>query len=247
MSKTIAFIGASGGCGLAALKHAVAAGHTCIALCRNPAKLDVPFPERPANLIVRQGNAHSVDDMAACLTKPGQPTALVDVVSFTIGSVFDAAKWTVEDPTVCQKGMDALLKALNQLRTRAEDPAEGLPLISAISTTGISEHQNDVPLMFRPMYHYMLKVPHADKKVMEDMIQASPERWALVRPSFLIDGADKEKKRVRVGIENRKAGVEKKEVGYVIAREAVGRWIYENLLVSDNTSQYEGRAVSITW
>lgn len=241
-NQTIAFLGGSGGCGLASLKLAVAAGHTCIALCRTPSKVEALFPNCPANLHIRQGNAHDADSVAACLTHPADPSRLVDSISFTIGGLFNPKNFTIDDPDVCKKGIATLLEALDKLRLAG---AQGNPLLAVISTTGISKHARDVPLAFLPFYHYGLSVPHADKKVMEERLVESPERWVAVRPSFLVDGSKPDRK-IRVGVEDLHKGVEKKEVGYTISREDVGRWMYENLLTAENP-QYNGKAVSITW
>lgn len=56
-SKTVAFFGASTGIGLSALKHTLAAGHNCIALCRTPSKLSAIFPPGVPNLKIVEGNA----------------------------------------------------------------------------------------------------------------------------------------------------------------------------------------------
>ncbi|KAH6892350.1 hypothetical protein B0T10DRAFT_528160 [Thelonectria olida] len=239
---TIAYLGASGGCGLGSLKLAVADGHTCIALCRNPAKLEALFPDKPANLLIKPGNAHDPDAVAACLVNPADPSRLVDKISFTIGGLFDPKKFTIDDPDVCKKGIASLLSALDALRAQG---SQGRPLLAVISTTGVSKHGRDVPLAFVPFYHYGLSVPHADKKVMEEKLQASSERYVAVRPSFLTDGAKPDRK-IRVGVEDPDAGIEKKEVGYAISRDDVGRWMYQNLLNAENP-QYERKAVGITW
>ncbi|WYZ39702.1 hypothetical protein EsH8_IV_000043 [Colletotrichum jinshuiense] len=241
--KTIAFFGASGGCGLAALKHSLAAGYICVALCRNPAKMTdlLPEAENP-NLVVKKGNAHSVDDVAACLVNPTDPARLVDAVSFSIGSPLNVAKMTVEDPDVCKNGTAALLGALEKLRGQG---VAGRPRLSVISTTGISDHARDVPMLQVPMYHVLLKAPHADKKVMEQKLVASAEDFTFVRPAFLSDGEVPHRK-IRVGIEDPKTGVQSKAVGYGISREDVGRWIFENIL-STGGPEYVRKAVSITW
>ncbi|KAF9878067.1 hypothetical protein CkaCkLH20_04643 [Colletotrichum karsti] len=247
--RTIAFFGASGGCGLAALKHSLAAGYVCVALCRNPAKMTDALPEaQNPNLVVKQGNAHNVDDVAACLVNPTDPDRLVDAVCFSIGSPLNLCKMTVEDPDVCKNGIAAVLGALERLRAKGVGVGvEGKPArVVAISTTGISENQRDVPVLQVPMYHVLLKAPHADKKVMEERLAGSGEEWTFVRPAFLSDGADPAK-RVRVGVEDPGTGVvESKAVGYGISREDVGRWIFENLL-RDGGRQYVRKAVSITW
>ncbi|KAK9441135.1 NAD(P)-binding domain protein [Metarhizium brunneum] len=241
-TQTIAFIGATGGCGLSALKRAVAAGYTCVALCRTPAKLDAHFPDKPSNLILKQGNAHDAAAVDEALLRPSDPTAMVDAVNFSIGGSVSASL-AMDDPDVCKKGVAALLEALGALRSRG---VAGSPLLAVISTTGISAHGRDVPLLFVPLYHVGLKAPHADKRVAEQALFGSGERFVLVRPSLLLDG-EKPDRKIRVHVESEK-GVEHKEVGYFISREDVGRWMFENLLQDAcPTEQYERKAVGLTW
>lgn len=243
MAKTITFIGASTGCGNHALAAALAAGHTCIALCRVPSKLDSLSTSYPNTLIVKSGNAHDVPSVAACLVHDGR---LVDAINTSIGSTMDTKTFKFIDPDVCKKGMATLLEALRSVReTQA---LKGRPLISIVSTNGIADTGRDFPLLLYPVYHYMLATPHADKKVMEAAVQESGERFVLVRPSLLMDG-DCPEKTIRVGVEDvQSTKIEKKEVGYSISRGAVGRWIYENVLArADDKLAYEGKAVSITW
>ncbi|EJD44574.1 hypothetical protein AURDEDRAFT_166359 [Auricularia subglabra TFB-10046 SS5] len=229
MPKTLFFLGASTGCGLAALKLAVAAGHTCVALLRVPSKLDAVFPARPGNLVLKAGNAHDVAAVASCLTVPGNPGQLVDAVYFSIGGKLDMSKMGLDDPDVCRKGMATLLEALGQLRAHG---AQGRPLIVPTSSTGISDHGRDVPLLFIPMYKLLLAQPHKDKKAMEDLVIKSGERFVVLRPSFFVEG-DKPESAIRVGIEDPKNGVEKLAVGYTISREAVGGWVYKHILNGD--------------
>ncbi|EPE02985.1 nad -binding protein [Ophiostoma piceae UAMH 11346] len=202
--KTVAFIGASGGIGLATLRQTLAAGHRCIALCRDPSKLSALLPHvdlvNPAyaseKLFLVKGNAHDIDAVSQCLVAPssnGQPGRLVDVVVSSIGGKMIFSKMALDDPNVCEKGMSTLLEAIALLRARgvaSNNSIEQTPRIVAISTTGISQHGRDVPLAFMPMYHGMLRVPHADKRAMENRLVSSGELYALVRPSFLTDDDD---------------------------------------------------------
>lgn len=124
---------------------------------------------------------------------------------------------------------------------------DGHPLISVVSTTGISQ-KRDVPLAMWPFYHFMLATPHADKKVMEEKLQASKERLVVVRPSFLVDGDCKEKQ-VKSGFEDFRTGEVVKELapGYVISRGAVGRWIFGEVLDKAEKCEVEGKIAMITW
>lgn len=99
----------------------------------------------------------------------------------------------------------------------------------------------------------MLKEPHADKRAMETLLIESGEAFVIVRPTLLKDGSDTEdgktevKKPIRVGVEDPKAKtLESKEVGYVITRDDVGRWIFEETL-TDHSGKWEGKAVSVTY
>jgi hypothetical protein len=108
--QTIAFFDATGGCALAALRLALDAGTTCIALCRTPsklAKLLIPPPAptsacptatpppppsdeetlavvaaRYPNLVIKTGNAHDAVAVSSCLVYSG---ALVDAILSGVG------------------------------------------------------------------------------------------------------------------------------------------------------------------
>ncbi|KAI5863935.1 hypothetical protein GGS23DRAFT_620820 [Durotheca rogersii] len=235
--KTVAFFGASTGVGLSALRHTLAAGHKCIALCRTPSKLTAVLP--PAsnpNLRVVEGNAHDVAAVSRCLRKDDGSGALVDAVVSTIGGKPTLSWKLLDDPEVCQRGMQALLGALAALRSGADasgPPAAGRPRVVVCSTTGLSRAGRDVPLALAPLYHVLLRTPHADKRAMEDALAASGERFTVVRPSLLVDGATD--RPVRVGVEDPRApGGPRREsaaVGYTISREDAGRWIAENIIL----------------
>ncbi|KAL2845868.1 hypothetical protein BJY01DRAFT_247473 [Aspergillus pseudoustus] len=244
--QALAFFGASGGVGHFALVASLAAGHTCLALCRDPSKLDALRAQYPSTLVVHRGNAHNITDVLTCLTLPNNSGHLVSAITFTIGNKPDLKKMGEGDPLVCQKGMTSLLEALNVLRR--EWGIRGQPLLCVVSTTGISETR-DIPFLFYPLYHTLLAVPHRDKKVMEGLIAASGERFVLVRPSLLWDGKRSKGSGVRVGIADARTGVvERREVGYTISREAVGEWMFENLIQRAlDKGMFEGKAVSLTW
>ena len=113
--ETIAFFGASGGVGLAALKETLRTGCQCVALCRTPSKLAAILPpESNPNLKIVQGNAHDIPAVSSCLL--ARPGVLVDQVISTIGGAFVASKMTLDDPEVCQKGINVLGECLRRLR-----------------------------------------------------------------------------------------------------------------------------------
>ncbi|KAK2055312.1 hypothetical protein LY76DRAFT_578396 [Colletotrichum caudatum] len=218
--KTILFLGATGGCGLSALRRSLDAGFTCIALCRTPSKLaSVLLPEQYPNLLrIAQGNAHDANDVARHLVSPMDPTCF---------------------------GMVTLLGALGKLR--AEKRVSGNPRILALSTTGISKFARDTPLIIAPLYKGLLHVPHEDKRAMEQLLFASNESWTVVRPSFLTNGKEQPSGAVHVGVEDPVKGVEQLAIGYTISREDVGRWIFENLLQKDGSDEFVRKVATVTY
>ncbi|KAJ5118979.1 hypothetical protein N7448_010687 [Penicillium atrosanguineum] len=237
-TKTVTFFGASGGVGLSALKHTLAAGYQCIALCRQPSKLTSIFPESTPNLKVIEGNAHDVEAVSKCLvSKDGK---IVDVVLSTLGSRPNMRKMSIEDPEVCQKGAAALIKALDNLQS---DGVTGKPHIIMFGTTGISRFGRDYPIAVFPIYHWMLKVPHVDKRITEDRFADSGRPFTIVRASLLTTGETT--KKVRVGIEDPKTGRESEAIGYAISREDSGKWVAENLILRTE-KQYVNKIAMIT-
>ncbi|OTA80362.1 hypothetical protein M434DRAFT_401784 [Hypoxylon sp. CO27-5] len=238
--KTVAFFGASTGVGLSALKNSLAAGHKCIALCRDPSKLTTALGnENAPNLEIVKGNAHDIAAVSRCLKV--SETNPVDEIVFTIGGAFIASKMSIDDPHVCEKGIATVLEAIAGLRRQGVD---GRPHIIVCSTTGISRFGRDTPLVIVPMYKVLLKVPGADKAAMEEKLIASSEDFTIVRASGLVDGETD--KTIRVGIEDPVKGVESKAIGYTISREDAGKWIARNLLI-ERDPKYMNKTVTITY
>ncbi|KAK2007859.1 hypothetical protein LZ32DRAFT_34530 [Colletotrichum eremochloae] len=244
--KTILFLGATGGCGLSALRRSLDAGFTCIALCRTPSKLaSVLLPEQYPNLRIAQGNAHEAHVVARHLVSPLDPIRFVDAVVSSIGAWFDMRKMNLEDVHVCEKGMAVLLDALRNLRT--EKGVSGNPRILGLSSTGISKFGRDTPLLIAPLYKGLLHVPHEDKRAMEELLFASNEAWTVVRASLLTNGKEQPPGAVRVGLEDPSKGVEQLAIGYTISREDVGRWIFENVLQKDGNDEFVRKVATITY
>ncbi|KAI1487093.1 hypothetical protein F5X96DRAFT_687629 [Biscogniauxia mediterranea] len=297
--KTFAFLGASTGCGLAALTRALAEGHTCVALCRRPARLTdrfLPAPSPPANLTVLRGDAHDPAAVRRCLLFSassslggeagegegeegkgnGKGERLVDAVFTSVGSVpVPSRLFALADPHVCERGAEVLLGVLRDIvvtstststsstSTSASGGDNGgkkaPPLVVAVSSAGVSRFGRDFPLLAAPVYKsLLLRGPHADKRSMERRIAAAAAaedgaaRYVIVRPSWLVDGDKEKEKEVRVGVEDWEKGVLRRELGWMISREAVGRWVWERVLrgvgdVEEEEEEFEGKIVSLTW
>ncbi|KAK3296502.1 uncharacterized protein B0H64DRAFT_171335 [Chaetomium fimeti] len=262
--KTILFLGATGGVALSALRRSLAAGHTCIALCRTPANLTAQLDHTTwSNLHIIQGDAHDASTLHACLRTPATEDGkeggrVVDTIVSSLGA---KPTWKgISDAHVCEKGMVALLEALR--RRRAEDgdgdgdgdAARGkkvvVPRLVAVTSTGISDVARDVPLPLMMLYRALLHTPHADKKAMEGLAVAAGKagevEWTFVRGSLYTNGPETEGL-VRVGVEDPVKGVvEKEAMGYTISREDVGKWVFEECLEGDGR-QWVGKAAILTY
>lgn len=143
------------------------------------------------------------------------------------------------DPTICQTSLRTIVDAVSALNPTTR------PFLAVISSTGVSNSPNDVPLALYPLYKIVLRTPHQDKRVMEEeLVRASAENriggFAIVRPTLMTNGK-------LLGTDKVRAGTEKKPaVGYTISREDVGNWIFEQL-VQGNRSEWNGEKISVTY
>lgn len=126
--------------------------------------------------------------------------------------------------------------------------AQQKPILTAVSTTGISP-KRDIPITMIPLYHWLLPIPHADKKIMEELVEKAAARnvirgYVIVRPSLLTDGK-------RLGLTGVRVGLEKEDgtgaaVGYTISRDDVGSFIFEKVILKD-AEGLRNRKVSLTY
>ncbi|RDH26970.1 hypothetical protein BDQ94DRAFT_176030 [Aspergillus welwitschiae] len=133
-------------------------------------------------------------------------------------------KATLDSPTICQDGIQTLLSAAQSCPQK--------PRIVIISSTGLS-NTRDVPIMMLPLYHWLLKVPHKDKKVMEDLVEAEMQKpagehaidgYLMARPSLLTNGKGSGLSKIKTGTDKNPA------VGYTISRRDAGLWIFEKVI-----------------
>jgi len=240
--KAILFLGATGGVGFSALRRSLAAGHTCLAVCRTPSKLTDKLGASPANLTIIQGSADDQAVLERALAHPSHPNTFVDAVSSSLGAAFQFSNFTIDDPTLCGRSMKVLLATIAALRNKG---FAGRPHVVGVSSTGLSTLGRDVPILFVPLYYVVLKKPHEDKRAMEELLFASGEDWTVVRASALTDGVESAKG-IRVGREDPNAKtVETKAIGYTISREDTGKWIYENI-VEKSDSTWVAKVVTVT-
>jgi hypothetical protein len=248
--KTVAIFSATGGTGLACLKNALAAGSHFNVLARTPSTLSDLSSQYPDTLHITQGDIRSAASLKSTLlsSSTGQ---VVDVIISSIGMVLQrkGLSFGSQDPTICEDGTKAILSALSELEAEGKVAKE--PSLILLSSTGISD-KRDIPVAMIPLYHWMLSVPHKDKKKMEDvMISAEGKRrnWVLVRPSLLVDGEAKGLREVRSsaavpGVEEKRQ--ESTAIRYTIRRDDVGLWIVEQCVKKD-AGEWHGKMVTLTY
>jgi hypothetical protein len=116
-----------------------------------------------------------------------------------------------------------------------DTPAEKKPLLINVTTTGIPPPgaPRDVPLLYLPLYRWLLHHPHVDKGEMEANLRAvmgksEDERpirgFVNVKPTLLLDGKGKGWEKIRAGQEGKPA------LGYFVVRKDVGEWVFEKLV-----------------
>jgi hypothetical protein len=165
----------------------------------------------------------------------------------------------MEDPKVCEEGVDTILAALRSLRREKVITEAQRPVLVAISSTGLSKTR-DVPLAYYWLYHVLLKEPHKDKKAMESVVaKATTETgddapisgFVIPRATILMNGESKGLKKVRAGWEphpdavNAEAKGVKPAIGYSIRRPDVGAWIFEQVV--KGKGDWVNKCVSLTY
>ncbi|KAL9582336.1 MAG: hypothetical protein Q9212_003355 [Teloschistes hypoglaucus] len=224
-------------------------------VARTPSKLQEMLKKRQLSqklldgkLVIIQGNAKNEEDVRKVLIN--EKGELVDQIASGLGGTPkftpNPLRPTLDDPHVCQDSVAAITAALQKIAANGQAPR--MPLLSAISTTGISQSR-DIPIAMIPLYHWMLGTAHADKKIMEDRIlEAKKAGWirdfVIIRASLLLGEARKE---VRVGWEGKAPGQlgDGAAVGYTISREDVGLFVYQNV-IAQSGGDLVGKKVSIT-
>lgn len=260
-TKTIAFFGATGGCTLAALTRTLQSQspqYDVNALARTPQKLTdlltqrgIPQATLESRLTIIQGDAKDASAVTKALT--ASTGRLVDTIVSGVGGTpafrFHLFPFTLTDPNICADVTRTILDSVADLQKRQGSMER--PHFIYISTTGISRRARDVPILFVPLYHWLLAVPHADKRIMESLMAEKQDvvEPTAVRPSFLLDGEAAGLEQVREGWENLpniEGNAPGPAIGYTIARETVGKWIWERLLTDYAKGTWGGRMVSIT-
>lgn len=214
-------------------------------------------------LTVIQGDVRDETSVKAVLAPHNQPAAII-ISGLGVQPTFQLSltqpvKVEPGFATICQDGVSTILSCVRALRLEGTISAVQKPLMVVISTTGTQREPRDVPLVYYHLYHWMLKVPHADKRAMESMVvsaatgqEASLRAFAIVRPTLLFDGEGRGLQRVKVGWVRHpedKSSAEKAPgpaIGYKISRADVGAFLFAEL-VKKEAQGWENKAISLAY
>jgi len=254
---TILFLGATGGCTLAALIHTLNTGYPCIALMRIPSKLTTLLKNAGIDestlaslLTIHAGNALDVPAVKkALLVGSGDHIQLPSTIISGLGGApklqFYLPPVTIDQPTICQTGAATLVTALSEIYTTYPQLRSSKPLLCFISTGGLRKGEDDVPWLTQMLYYAILRIPHNDKRAM-DIIFCGKESSSNfrsiigVKPTLLTGGPELGSEKIRVGRKQKPA------VGYTISKKDVGAWIYRVVVLGDGQG-WEGEMVTVTY
>lgn len=240
----VLLLGASRNIGYSVAQRLLAQGHTCTLLLRKP---DAMESDSAMSDYVRDGKAKLVrgdglvqeDVQRAWDTAKGD--AQVDAVFFGIGGEpkFSLTKGFVIVPAdLTTRSMSVLLSVIQSSTTPTTRPK-----LVTVTSNGLDQRSHSLlPLPLKPLYGWLLHVPHEDKSGQEKVVQAATgwvegeegagwfgERNAvIIRPALLTSGeclADKKADAYRVGEELTGAWtVSRADVGHFVAEKVLADW-----------------------
>ena len=237
-------------------------------MVRSKSKLEKLLAERgisadiiSAHLTIVEGNVKDIAAVSQALRT--DRSQAVDIIISGIGSIPTLRPNLIRpvglnDDTICQDATKTILAALRALSTPKK------PLFITLSTTGLSDEARDVPIALVPLYHWLLAIPHMDKKEVERLLAAevalAPAEqiirgFIVIRPSLLTDGKRLGLDNVRVGREHLriKEGDDvppaEPAIGYTISREDVGGWIFDKIVhdVAGADTNFVNKFVTLTY
>lgn len=158
----LAVFGATGGTGQQVVEQALAAGHTVVALVRDPARLALGNPA----LTVKRGNVLEPEDVFNTVNG-------ADAVVVSLGS-------TSNNPDgVVAKGTANVVAAMQK---------SGVARLLVVTSIGVGESKDQVPFAFKALMATVLRKAMQDKEEQEKIVKASGLDWTIVRPGGLTDG-----------------------------------------------------------
>ncbi|MDX2147653.1 MAG: NAD(P)H-binding protein [Planctomycetota bacterium] len=171
----VAILGAAGKIGGLTVAEAVAAGHTTIALARNPARIVEPrapgstFPGQISRITGDARDPEAVD----------RAISGVDAVICTFGAPLNWSTLT-RQPTICQQATRVLIEVMKK---------RSIDRLVCLTAIGVGDSRSRGRPIFRSFIRpVLLGRIFADRLKQEELIRASDRRWTIVRPAELTDG-----------------------------------------------------------
>jgi putative NADH-flavin reductase len=166
----IAVLGASGGCGAALVKEALARGHDVVAVVRPSSSV------KPAErVVVRRG---ALDDAAFLATAVEGCDVVLSALGLKAKGFSPFAD--VEDPTFLRRSSPAIVKAMKD---------KGIRRLVAISAGGVGDSYAWMPGVFKAIIKTsVLRKVYPELDAMERVFFDSGLEVCVVRPSGLTDG-----------------------------------------------------------
>lgn len=158
----IAIFGGTGKTGLAVIKQAVDHGHEVTVMVRTPEKL--PTLSKPITVI--KGDFSQIDQVHA--TIKGQ-----DAVICTLGS-----RELYKNTGFRTMGTRTIVQSMQ---------AQGVKRFVVMSSMGIGESWNHIPLFTKALFKIFMPAARADHEEQEQLVKASQLEWTIIRPSGLTD------------------------------------------------------------
>jgi len=203
----IAIFGATGGTGRQIIHQALAQSHYIQALVRDPARLPIDHP----NLVVVQGDV--LDPIKVESVIQGSEAVIV-----TLGT-------TANNPDdIVSRGTAAVVEGMKRA---------GVKRLIAVTSIGVGDSKDQVPLAFKMLMKTILKKPMEDKERQEGIIKASGMDWTIVRPGGLTDGP---------ATGQYSAGLDPKIMAGQVSRADVAGFVLEQL--EDETYLYKTPAIT---
>src|SRR5919201_2213987 len=147
-------IGASRGTGRQVMQQALAAGHSVVALARDPARIDVPYDVADQRLSVVRGDVLDPSSLAPAMADR-------DAVISTLGVTSRAST------TLYSEGMRNIIQAMH---------TTGVRRLVAVSAAPLSSDDGDTlpsRLLLKPLLWALYRPVDADMAAMEDQIRQS--------------------------------------------------------------------------
>jgi len=193
--------GGSRNIGYFATQRLLNQGHSATLLLRNTKAFDNDEQMKPhvesgrAQLV--QGDALVSDDVKSVWEKATDGRS-VDFVLFTIGATQEMGTFSITKGVVLNPPNITTKAILNVLCTMPDSAPR--PKIIAITSIGVT-NDSPVPLVYKPMYGYLLRGPHADKLGLERVLaHASGREWSGKEPRDDITTVDGVKWQDRTGL-----------------------------------------------